>query len=151
MVENRLKGNSEIGSIIGEVHSFATNLRRIASLMKDVGDAKFDNNYQLLGDNDVIGKAFVEMRNNLQKANEERLKMKQQEDLQNWSTTGFAKFGEILRQQFADNGELAYNIIKALVEYVNANQGGVFIVNDEKEREEKEEEKNKAVQFLHMW
>jgi len=129
--ESTISSSDEIGYMMKALSNCTNNLKSIVNLLKEVGNAKFDNDYTLKSENDVIGKAFIEMRNNLQKANDERLKMKEQEDLQNWSTNGFAKFGEILRQQTSDNSELAYNIIKALVEYINANQGGLFIVNDE--------------------
>ncbi|MFC2105011.1 GAF domain-containing protein, partial [Bacteroidota bacterium] len=42
-----------------------------------------------------------------------------------------AKFGEILRQNTDDMQEFSYHIISNLVKYINANQGGIFMINDD--------------------
>ncbi|MFC2087508.1 GAF domain-containing protein [Bacteroidota bacterium] len=41
-----------------------------------------------------------------------------------------AKFSEILRSKTDDIKELSYVIISELVQYVNANQGGLFLINE---------------------
>ncbi len=51
------------------------------------------------------------------------------EQRRNWSTTGLAKIGEILRST-GDSIELYDSIIKFLVKYTDSNQGGLFILDD---------------------
>ncbi|WP_250632448.1 PAS domain S-box protein [Rhodoflexus caldus] len=73
-----------------------------------------------------------------------RALLKMREEMQNiaakeverqWANEGLAKFVEILRIGTHDL-ELLYNsIISNLVRYVNANQGGLFVVNEEDGRE----------------
>lgn len=121
----------EIGEMFNSLNYFVRNLKVIAGLLNDVGESKFVGDYQVLSENDELGFAFKKMKESLQKTNEEAQKMKEQESLQNWATNGIAKFGEILRRQTKDNQELSYNIIKALIEYVNANQGGLFIMHED--------------------
>lgn len=52
-----------------------------------------------------------------------------EEQQRNWSTSGLAKIGEILRSS-GNSTELYDSIIKFVVKYTNSNQGGIFILND---------------------
>ena len=51
----------------------------------------------------------------------------------NWSTSGLAQIGEILRASTGTTEELFDNIIKFVVKYTKSNQGGLFILNEESE------------------
>src|SRR6185503_11586499 len=53
----------------------------------------------------------------------------------NWSTSGLAQVGEILRVSTASTADLYDNIIKFVVKYTKSNQGGLFILNEESENE----------------
>ncbi|RAW00734.1 GAF domain-containing protein [Pseudochryseolinea flava] len=51
----------------------------------------------------------------------------------NWTTTGLAQIGEILRTPAKTTEELLDNIIRFVVKYTNSNQGGLFILNEDNE------------------
>lgn len=51
----------------------------------------------------------------------------------NWSTTGLAQVGEILRTSSGTKEDLYDNIIKFVVKYTRSNQGGLFVLNEESE------------------
>jgi GAF domain-containing protein len=53
----------------------------------------------------------------------------------NWSTSGLAQVGEILRVSTSSTADLYDNIIKFVVKYTKSNQGGLFILNEESENE----------------
>ena len=82
---------------------------------------------------DKLGSALVELRDNLKKNREEELKRKKEDEQRNWVTEGLARFGEILRKNNDNIQELSYNVISNLVKYINANQGGFFIINEDDE------------------
>lgn len=54
----------------------------------------------------------------------------EQEQRRNWTTTGVAQIGEILRSA-ASSTELYDNIVKFIVKYTRSNQGGLFLLNDD--------------------
>jgi transcriptional regulator with GAF, ATPase, and Fis domain len=51
----------------------------------------------------------------------------------NWSTSGIAKIGEILRSSSSSTSLLYDNIIQFIVKYTKSSQGGLFILNNEDE------------------
>jgi PAS domain S-box-containing protein len=52
-----------------------------------------------------------------------------EEEQRTWVTNGLAQFGELLRNNNNDLEELAYNIIRYIVDYVGVNQAGFFLLN----------------------
>ncbi len=79
---------------------------------------------------DRIGNSLVRLRDYLKQNKQEEEARRKQEQQQNWVTEGMARFGDILRQNNDNLHELSYNIISNLVNYIDAKQGGVFILND---------------------
>ena len=90
---------------------------------KQISSGNFDSQYNLK-DNDILGQSLVEMSKNLKEA----VVIEKQ---RNWSVEGIAKIADILRMSHQNMNELAYSVISHLVRYMKANQGGIFILNDE--------------------
>ncbi len=66
----------------------------------------------------------------------DKLRVNAEEDRRrNWSTSGLAQIGEILRASTGTTEELFDNIIKFVVKYTKSNQGGLFVLNEESEGE----------------
>jgi PAS domain S-box-containing protein len=82
-----------------------------------------------LSEHDVLGNALLNMRDNLAAVAEDDKK-------RNWATEGLAKFGEILRSNTNDLEKLSDEIISNLVKYLKANQGALYIMDDEEGEEQ---------------
>jgi PAS domain S-box-containing protein len=90
-----------------------------------------DTVYDLQDDNDKLGKSLIDLRDNLKTNKQIELKRHQEDDQRNWVSEGLAKFSEILRNNNDNIKVLSYDIIYKLVKYLEANQGGFFILHDE--------------------
>lgn len=129
--ENKIpEGKDEIGQMSQALSGLLNGLRDTSNFSVEIGKGNFDSPFKPLSDEDVLGNALIDMRDELKKAASEEQKRKQEDDQRNWSTQGMAKFGEILRLNNDNITELSYNIISNLVKYLDANQGGLFLVND---------------------
>ena len=61
----------------------------------------------------------------------DKLRANAEEDRRrNWSTSGLAQIGELLRTNYTSTQELFDSIIKFVVKYTKSSQGGLFLLND---------------------
>ncbi len=125
------KEEDELTQMANATNTLIEGLKNTVLFARNIEQGKLDSEFTLLSDNDQLGQALVSMRESLIAANKEELKRKEEDRKRRWSTEGFAKFGEILRYDNEDIETLSYKVIKNLVEYLEACQGGVFIINDE--------------------
>lgn len=121
----------EIGEIISVTNEVVSGLRNTANFAEQIGEGQLDVEFKALGDRDILGNALLGMRKGLQKAKREELKRKEEDEKRNWTTQGIARFGEILRKDNDNLDKLANDILSNLISYIGANQGGLFMYNDE--------------------
>jgi len=115
----------EIRPIIAYLEDVSSDLEEATKFIKNIGNRKFDFKFNTLSTSEGLGKALVEMSEQLQQ-------ISQEEQSRNWTVTGIAKFSDLLRDnQNLEINELAYIFIKELVNYIEANQGAVYIINRE--------------------
>ncbi len=75
-------------------------------------------------DQDVLASSLTSMRDQMKQFAKE-------EKQRNWVTQGLAQFVDILRSKNDNIAELTDNIIRSLIKYMNANQGALYILNDD--------------------
>jgi hypothetical protein len=123
-----LNRKDEIGQISNALSKLNTGLISKSAFAKAIGEAQYDFQFELLGENDVMGKSLIHMKDNL-------LRNHIEDKNRNWVNVGLANIGEILRKTFASQHDFYNEIIQFIVKYLHANQGGVFILNDSQENE----------------
>lgn len=103
--------------------------RRLYRFVQKLKEGDIDVEY-IPEETDVLGKAIVNLRNTLKETKQEEALRRKDDEQRNWSAEGLAKFAEILRTEKEDIEELSYSIISSLVKYINANQGGFYLLDD---------------------
>lgn len=126
-----IDNDDEIGKMIKYLNKTVEGLYKKTEFAQEVGKGNYDSTLELLSDEDILGKSLIEMNENLRKAKEEALIQQREEEKRRWINEGLAKFGDILRQNNDNLEALSANIVKNLVNILNANQGGLFIYNDD--------------------
>ena len=115
--------DDEIGKIISALRRLVAGLKEKINFAKEIGKGNYNEEFHLLSKEDGLGTALLDMRTSL-------VHNAQEEQKRNWATKGLAKFADILRSN--DQGLTAFGdaIISNLVKYLDANQGGLFVIND---------------------
>ncbi len=111
-------------SVAQNINKVISNLRSAARFSEEIGSGNFTINYESASETDSLGQSLAGMLNRLQEVSE-------QDKVRRWSTEGLAHFSEIFRSSTDDLIALSRTIIVELVNYMNVNQGGFFIFNDD--------------------
>ena len=114
----------EIGEMSKALNNLVVGLQRTSEFAKEIGEGNFNSTYVPLSKEDKLGNSLLVMRDNLALVADDDRK-------RNWTTGGLAKFGEILRSNNDKVELLTQSLISELVKYMDANQGGVFLINQE--------------------
>lgn len=115
--------NDEIGEMAKAMDNLIVGLKSTTLFAENIGKGNYDSEFKPLSDNDVLGNALIEMRTNLKRVADEDKK-------RSWATEGQARFGEILRSNNSDIDKLSDEIVRNMVKYLNANQGGLFVIDN---------------------
>ncbi len=121
----------EIGKMFNYLNTNIKGLSQKTDFAERIGAGDLNVNLDLLSEEDTLGKSLINMRESLKNAKLEEEKRKVEDEKRRWTNEGLAKFSDILRQNNDKLELLAAEIIKNLVHYLGANQGGVFIYNDD--------------------
>jgi len=130
-----IEGRDEIGQMSSALNELVSRLKELSNFSIEIGKGNFESEIKSLSENDMLGNSLINMRKELKKAATEEEKRKSEDDKRNWASQGIAKFSEILRQDNDNMEELSYNVISKLVNYLEANQGGLFYINNDKEED----------------
>jgi len=122
--------NDEIGDMSEALNTFVDSLRKTSEFSLEIGKGNFDTEFIPLSNKDILGNSLLDMRDNLKKAEKDDEKRKNDDELRNWTSSGLAKFGEILRKNNDNIDELSFDIVSNILEYLDAIQGALFIIND---------------------
>ncbi len=112
----------EMDILIDATNEIIERFRRLKSLAEDIKGGNLDTNIKVVDGKGEIGAAVTGMRDNLKHISIENWE-------RNWVSEGLNKFTEILRNDTENSRGFYELIISKLVNYLDINQGGIFILN----------------------
>lgn len=127
LVVYRLQGQTDkiVADNSAQIEQQVKSAKSLSSFIDAISAGNFSVNIELDGDKELSG-TLLAMRDKLREnADNDRKR--------NWSTSGLAQIGEILRATTQSTEELYDNILKFVVKYTKSNQGGLFLLNEDDE------------------
>ncbi|HLW07452.1 MAG TPA: PAS domain S-box protein [Marinilabiliaceae bacterium] len=116
----------------GRLRREAGRTKMVLSFIENLRQDKLEEPLDDDDKEDSLTNALINLREYMIKSKHEQERRRLEEEQRNWVTKGLAEFGEILRKSSDNLEELSYEIIRYMVNYMKINQGGVFLLNQEK-------------------
>ncbi len=118
------------------IANFQSSIQNAISFVNDILNSNYHENYRgitahnkPLNQNKLAG-LLVEVSNRIKVVEENDKNIVKIEEQRERATQALTRFNEILRHNSNNVEVLSQDIIKNLIEYLGANQGGLFVLND---------------------
>jgi hypothetical protein len=120
--------DDEIGKVAKGLNGILDQLNHASSFVQNIGDGNLEIGYAKNENgslkNDTLASSLILMQSKLKTMNEEEQK-------RTWANEGLTRFVEILRTNDDNISSLGDKIVSGLVQYTRSNQGGLYVLNDE--------------------
>lgn len=107
----------------------------IINFLKEIIKGNYNYIVKQKSEGKSIGNLLYDFQKELNKEKEKENSRIEEDKLRNWTTSGLAEFGELLRKDNDNIEKLSSNILNHLVKYVKAKQGSIFLINDNNNKE----------------
>jgi methyl-accepting chemotaxis protein len=125
----RAQSNDELAEMAKSLNNLLDTLSKTTEFAKKIGEGDFNAQYTALSKFDVLGNTLIEMQKNL-KVGQEQEEIRQLERAKlNWAQDGLSQLGEVLRTSTDNFEDYLFVILGHIVNYLKADQGGIFILN----------------------
>ncbi|MGC4021394.1 MAG: HAMP domain-containing protein [Cyclobacteriaceae bacterium] len=114
----------EIGQTKIAINHFLDRMKSASSYAEKLGNGMLNAAYDQRFESDVLAKALIHMQQKLNEAEKIQTKI-------NWHNEGTARFNELLKNDTGNIRKLGDDILKMLVQHIQANQAALYIVNEE--------------------
>lgn len=124
-IDRRLtRKTDEIGDMSKSLEMLVKGIEQKIQFAESIGQANYEAPFQMLSEDDKLGKSLIVMRDNLKKNTEET-------NRRNWVTQGMVSLGEILRKTDVKFNDLFDEALRFIIKYTRSNQGGIFMLKQE--------------------
>jgi PAS domain S-box-containing protein len=123
------KNDQSITASESKLSAETKRVETLSQFIESVSAGNYEMELQAADEGDNLTGTLISMRDKLKQTSEDDRK-------RNWTTTGLAQIGDILRATGTTSTELYDNIIKFIVKYTKSHQGGLFIVTSEEGEKE---------------
>jgi len=112
------------------IDGLVRNLKKAAGFINNITSGNYSIDWEGMEgkvkelNKDNIAGELIMMRDQMQKA-------KHQDDIRIWTNEGLSKFADLIRKYQNDLSDLSDDLISNIVQYLNAQQGGLFFLNDD--------------------
>jgi len=128
-------GGDEIETAVTGAHLLKERIYEASKYTDQLGQGNLESEIRFDGEEDKLGRSLVNLKNILISQREQEQTRIREDEIRNWSTHGVAMFNDILRMDNNNLEKLCLNIIRNVIQYLSANQGGIFLLDKDEDTE----------------
>lgn len=129
-----IKTGDELEAMATSFNNLYTSIEEVVGFTKAIGTGNLSATLKSKGEGDILGNSLIVMRDNLVRSEEEERQRKLVDERQSWTEKGLSLFAQELRQDYEDTNTLYSNVIKLIVNYIEANQGALYLVKEDDDK-----------------
>jgi PAS domain S-box-containing protein len=118
---------AQLDQMKNELSAKKAQMSAAVEFVKAIAQGNLDTEFNTTTNGKVDNTLSVSLTN----MRDQMKKISTEENQRHWITEGLAKFGDILRERNNSISVLSDTIISTLVKYMNANQGALYLINEE--------------------
>jgi GAF domain-containing protein len=126
-----LQGEKEFVEISKRIVDISNRYNVLTNFAQGLANDNYSQTYPKSFINDEVGESLIKINDKLNEAMYNEHIRQKEEKLRTWESEGLSKFVNILQRNRDKLEELCYELISNLVEYLNANLGALFFLNNE--------------------
>jgi PAS domain S-box-containing protein len=124
-------GGDEIETAVSAAQMLKERIHEASKYTDQLGEGNLEGEISFGGEDDKLGLSLNNLKNILIDRREKEQTRIREDEIRNWSTHGVALFNDILRLDNNNLEKLCLNIIRNTIQYLSANQGGIFLIDKE--------------------
>ncbi|MBL3657890.1 GAF domain-containing protein [Fulvivirga sediminis] len=118
----KVKSSDELAETKTALNQLVERIKVAVDFARNLGAGNFSVQYDEKYNKDVLAKSIIALHQKLQEADQEQF-------ITNWSNEGMAKINGILKNHSASLEILGDDIICQIVNYLNVNQGALYLID----------------------
>lgn len=133
--DKNVPDDDDLGMVNMLVNDLSLRIKAASDFALELSTGNMNAEFRPGGERDLFANALNKLKESLIYARKEEEKRKIEDEIRNWTTQGIAKFNDLLRHENDNIIKFTYLIINNMVEYLNANQGSIFLLEGENNEE----------------
>ena len=113
------------------------NFVKYTKFARELSKGNYSYKFNPVSNQDVLGKELIKIKDHLENVHKDIEKREKEEKIRAWRNAGIEKFINILSHREQELNKWSFQIIKTAVQYLNAFQGGLFILEEDETNPEK--------------
>jgi PAS domain S-box-containing protein len=130
------KGNfeHEFNEIINGINNITENLKEVTQVSAEIAQGNIESKIKIKSENDILSISVNKIADNLKQSILDREAQADLTNKQLWMRRGRFEVAEAERMSSEKQDDLAFNLIRSIVNYCDASMGGVYTYDSETEK-----------------